>query len=63
MVFAPGIISTGDLFASAFSPDGRRYLFFTRAVVRPGAPPERDIHVVRFDALLRRIGADRPPAS
>jgi hypothetical protein len=34
-VFAPGVVSTGDVFASTFSPDGRT-VYFTR--VRPGAP-------------------------
>ena len=43
-------------FCPFVSHDGR-YLFFTRAVPREGAPPERNIYVVRLDALLRRLGA------
>jgi Tol biopolymer transport system component len=34
-VFAPGVVSTGDVFASTFTPDGRT-VYFTR--VRPDAP-------------------------
>ena len=45
-------------FCPFVSHDGR-YLFFTRAVARQGAPPSRDIYVVRFDAVLRRVG--QPP--
>lgn len=41
-------------FCPFVSHDGR-YLFFTRAVARPGAQPERNIHVVRFDAILTRL--------
>lgn len=34
-VFAPGVVSTGDVFASTFTPDGRT-VYFTP--VRAGAP-------------------------
>ena len=57
----PTINTPATEFCPFVSPDGK-YLFFTRAVPRTGAQPERNIFVVRFDALLKRIGAARPPA-
>ena len=49
-------INTAETEYCPFVSHDGRYLFFTRAVARPGAQPQRNIHVVRFDALLRRIG-------
>ena len=57
----PTVNTTETEFCPFVSPDGR-FLFFTRAVARPGSQPERNIYVVRFDALLRRAGAESPPA-
>jgi Tol biopolymer transport system component len=51
----PTVNTAETEFCPYVSPDGR-YLFFTRAVARPGAQPERNIHVVRFDAILRLVG-------
>jgi hypothetical protein len=51
----PSVNTPETEFCPFVSHDGR-YLFFTRAVARPGAQPERNIYVVRFDALLRRVG-------
>ena len=50
----PTVNTAETEFCPFVSHDGR-YLFFTRAVAREGAQPERNIHVVRFDALLRRV--------
>jgi hypothetical protein len=51
----PTVNTAETEFCPFVSHDGR-YLFFTRAVARPGAQPERNIYVVRFDALLRQLG-------
>jgi hypothetical protein len=51
----PTVNTAETEFCPFVSHDGR-YLFFTRAVARPGAQPDRNIYVVRFDALLRRVG-------
>jgi hypothetical protein len=51
-----GDINTASTeFCPFVSHDGR-YLFFTRATPREGLPPERNIHVARFDVLLDRLG-------
>jgi Tol biopolymer transport system component len=57
----PTINTPATEFCPFVSHDGK-YLFFTRAVPRTSGQPDRNIYVVRFDALLKRVGADRPPA-
>lgn len=52
----PGINTAATEFCPFVSHDGR-YLFFTRATPQPdGAPPVRNIYVVRFDVLSKRMG-------
>ena len=51
----PTVNTAETEFCPFVSHDGR-YLFFTRAVARARGQPERNIHVVRFDALLRLVG-------
>jgi Tol biopolymer transport system component len=57
----PTVNTPATEFCPFVTPDGK-YLFFTRAVPRSGAQPDRNIYVVRFDALMKRIGAAPPPA-
>jgi Tol biopolymer transport system component len=49
----PTINTAGTEFCPFVSHDGR-YLFFTRVVTRAGLPPQRNIYVARFDALLEK---------
>ena len=52
----PTINTAATEFCPFVSHDGR-YLFFTRATPQPGgAPPVRNIHVVRLDVLLEKVG-------